>query len=507
MERKIIIGLITDTDFLKEFEEEWNPEYIEGRAAKLLSAWCWEYYKKYKEAPMQDIESIYITKLRQGLDEDLANEIEEDILPSLNEEYEKGTDNIYLIDETRAFFKERQIQIHTDSLTYLLDKGEIKEAQTQIDKFEIKTKVENVGLDLSSPESLMVVRQAFDQTFQNVIKFPGALGEFWNNQLVRGGLVSLLGIEKRGKTFWLLEFMMLAYRQKRKVAFFQAGDMTEAQQIVRIGVYLAQRSNLEQYIGVRHIPQMDCIHNQKDTCNKKVRECNFGLFGEEMNTRDEITKEDLVEACESNPDYKPCYNCTEWKTSKWGTPWLSKQTIRKPLTKTAAVREWEKFFIKAGRSIKLSTHDNGTLTVTGIEKVLDKWERDDFVPDVVLVDYGDLLVPEIKGDFRHQEDHKWKRLRGLSQKTNALWIVPTQADADGYDKNTLTMKNFNEDKRKNAHVTAMYGLNQDKDGREKEIGIMRINEIVVRDGDFHPSHQVYVLQHLAIGRPHLGSYL
>jgi len=50
-------------------------------------------------------------------------------------------------------------------------------------------------------------------------------------------------------------------------------------------------------------------------------------------------------------------------------------------------------------------------------------------------------------------------------------------------------------------------LNQDKEGREKEIGVMRINKIVVREDDFHSSQQVHVLQHLAIGRPHLGSYL
>jgi hypothetical protein len=82
----------------------------------------------------------------------------------------------------------------------------------------------------------------------------------------------------------------------------------------------------------------------------------------------------------------------------------------------------------------------------------------------------------------------------------------TQADAASYEKNSLGLSNFSEDKRKYGHVTAMYGLNQDVDGREKKIGIMRINEIVVREGEFDTSSQIHVLQNLRRGRPFLYSY-
>jgi len=52
----------------------------------------------------------------------------------------------------------------------------------------------------------------------------------------------------------------------------------------------------------------------------------------------------------------------------------------------------------------------------------------------------------------------------------------------------------------------MYGLNQDKDGREKQIGVLRINELVKREGGFDTSFIVTVLQRLELGRPFLGSY-
>ena len=65
---------------------------------------------------------------------------------------------------------------------------------------------------------------------------------------------------------------------------------------------------------------------------------------------------------------------------------------------------------------------------------------------------------------------------------------------------------FKKDKRKYAHVTACYGLNQDPKDREKRLGIMRINEIVIREGDFSNAHEVTILQNLKRGRPFLSSF-
>jgi hypothetical protein len=53
----------------------------------------------------------------------------------------------------------------------------------------------------------------------------------------------------------------------------------------------------------------------------------------------------------------------------------------------------------------------------------------------------------------------------------------------------------------------MYGLNQDPLGREKKIGIMRINEMVKREGDFNNKNVIHVLQNLRRGQPFIGCYL
>jgi hypothetical protein len=510
IERKILIALITQTEFMRQIHTMWKSEYMESSAARMMAEWCWEYYKKYKKAPLHDIENIYIKKLkRTKIDKDLAEEIEHEILPSLSEEYEKeNVNNLYLIEETKAYFVERQLTIFQQTLETLLDKGKFEEANALATNFRVNTFAETEGLDLSHPALLDVIDRAFDTTFQNVVKFPGALGDFWNDQLVRGSLIGILASEKKGKSFLLLEFMMRAYHQKKKIVFFQAGDMTENQQIMRICTYLAKKSNKEKYCGIQYIPVQDCVKNQLDTCDKKIRECDFGVFHKdsEKDLREELDMDELKEAYHENPKYKACFNCVEWTKNRWGSPWLQQVEIKTPLTATLAKKLAKKFFIDTNRSVKLYTYANGTLTLSMINQKLDELKEEGFEPELILIDYGDLIEPEVKMEFRHQENAKWKGMRKISQERDALVIVPTQADANSYSLDRLTMKNFNEDKRKFAHVTAMYGLNQDTEGREKKMGILRINKIVVREEEFHVSDEVYVLQNLSIGRPFLGSY-
>src|SRR5690606_10442718 len=160
-----------------------------------------------------------------------------------------------------------------------------------------------------------------------------------------------------------------------------------------------------------------------------------------------------------------------------------------------------------GRNFRVSTHTSGSLTVNGMLSILDLWERQDgFVSDMIVVDFADIMASDLKGEPRHQENDKWMRLRGLSQKKHALVVTATWTDSASYKVNTLSLSNFSEDKRKFGHVTAMYGLNQDPKNREKQLGIMRINEIVLREDAFSQYNQVSVLQNLSRGQPTLASF-
>jgi len=514
IERRIITGMIVSTDYLQRVQKLWNPAFLESPELKQVADWCMQYFQEYKKAPDNDIESLYMDALKRGMSKADAQYIEA-LLTDLSDEYGRGSkfNSAYLYDKTVEYFKAQDLDKHSREVQALKDAGRIEEAEQLAVSYQ-PTILEDaeLGLDLSTKDALDAIDRAFITSYSPVVTYPGALGTLWNDQLVRGAFFTLLAPEKRGKSFMLMEIALRAIRQKANVAYFEAGDMTEAQVLRRICIYIAQKSDKDRYCKERFRPVGDCVLNQLDICNREDRNCDHGIFnvGLDMFHKEEkryINSNILKEKYEEYPDYEPCdsHNCQERK----GSVWLKKIKECRPLTARHAKRNVVRFFKKYKRRFRLITYPAGILTVAEIRRVLDGWERQDgFVPDVVVVDYADLISADDGkvSEFRHRQDHVWKALRALSQERHALVVTATQADAASYKKDRLTLSNFSEDKRKLSHVTAQYGLNQDSEGREKSLGIMRINEIVVREGEFSNDREVYVLQDLAAGRAFLESF-
>jgi hypothetical protein len=510
IERDIVIGLITSTEYSQQFRKLWDIRLLESSVAKRIASWCLEYFDKYNEAPNKNMQAIFYQRIHNGLPKEIAEEIEQDILPNLSSSYEQQPPNMeYLLDRSKEYFKERRLLLVCAQIQDSVMEGQLEEAEKFVYSYKSSVDESSTDINLHDPSIVEKVEKAFNNVAQGLIKYPGALGDFWNRQLVRGAFVALMATEKRGKTFWLLDLAIRACKQLNRVAFIQAGDMTDDQQLRRIAVYLTKRSDIQKYSGLMYEPISDCYYNQTDDCDRSDRVCDHGVFEgrtiEEL--RRDITLSELIEEAKNSPAYKPCSYCSEYQSKPWGVPWVVEVDTGDPLTVVEAQNEMRKFFVQNTRQLKLSSHANGTLTVRHIATLLNNWERQDgFVPDVIIVDYADLLTVEAKTEFRHQQNEIWKQLRSLSQERHALVITATQADAKSYEQNRLKMANFSEDKRKYAHVTAMYGLNQDTKDREKRIGIMRLNEIVVREGDFSSLNEVTVLQNLRRGRPFIGSY-
>jgi hypothetical protein len=519
IERKITIGLITNLKFLEKLAPVWNNQLIESATGRMICSWIIEYYNKYKKAPGKEIETIFYKKVNEGLDKDLAEEIETDILPGLSDEYEDVEIDVdHLLNETLNYLNSRKFSLLKQQIDTLIEdkKGPIEERLQEAEKlrngFQLIKLEEPSILNLSSIKILQHIDNAFKEQSEPVIKWPKQLGQFWNSQFVPGGFVAFLAPEKRGKTWQLLECAMRAVKQGKNVAFIQAGDMNEANQIKRIGTYLVQKSYSEKYCVDHYESVRDCIRNQMDECDKKIRECDFGLFLDK--SKQEIQKlklQDLIKEYHDTPDYRPCYNCMDYNKYKLGTNWIKFNKKCEPASILEIKKAAYKFFVKYKRNFILSTHANGTLSTDDIENLLQLWwDKENFAPHVVILDYMDLLAPTTKAEFRHQENQKWKDIRKLSQipRNNILplWITATQSDSDSYKKNTLELSNYSEDKRKYGHVTGMYGLNQSPDGREKELGLLRINEIILREDEYLNSNELNIIQNLKQGRPYKGAY-
>jgi len=332
------------------------------------------------------------------------------------------------------------------------------------------------------------------------VTFPGALGRMLNDELCRDKLFAVLGPEKRGKSFWLNEIAFRASLARRNVALFQIGDMSKEQVIVRLGVRLTGRSNRKRYCEEHPSPVPDCLLNQLGTCERRKRSRSSIIEKRGVKT--------IHEAYESGVEHEPCTKCSKEFDFR-GSFWYESIPDVKTLTWRETFKAGQKFLSRIrGRDFRLSAHASDQLSVSGLKLILDNWESfDGFVPDVIVIDYADNLAPEsedARKDVRHQENHKWKMLRGLSLERHCLVATATQAASRGYGKVSLEMDDYSEDKRKHGHVTAEIGLNQTLD--EKRAKLMRINFIVQREGEFFSEDSVVVGMDLGRGRPVLFSY-
>ena len=497
IERRIIIGLVVSDDYIREMSKNWNSKFLESSAARMLASWCFDYFAKYNCAPKKDIEGLYTAQIK-NLDKDRAEDIEE-ILSNLSHEYEREQFNSpYLLDQTKVYFHERHLSLHTAELQSLVDAGNLSEAELFAASYKpIEIDTENTIDPFTSANK---IKNAFAAREAPLIRFGGALGEFWNQEMTRDAFVALMGPEKRGKTWMLIDIAMRANRSGCNVVFFQAGDMSEEQYLLRQSIYLTKHPHRKKYCSDVWVPILDCLENQLDTCDREEREGLGGIFEAE----EERNFSTLQEAAKVNPDYKVCRNCKEIT----GAPWLRLNPSTTPLTWKEAYKATRKWRMKYKKQFRLSTYANETLCVSEMNTKMDTWEKqEDFIPDVILLDGADLLTsdPDMRGiDWRNRQNMIWQRLRAMSQQRHCLVITVTQAAASSYGKELISLMDFSEDKRKYGHVTALYGLNHTDE--EKRIGIMRINAIVVREDDFDSNKPVHILRRLQIGRPVLESY-
>ncbi|NIU01122.1 MAG: hypothetical protein GWN01_09410 [Nitrosopumilaceae archaeon] len=512
IEQKIITGLIVSTDFNQRIRRFWSADLLQSPELRRIAIWVGDYFLRYGEAPDRDIETIYMEHLQQDQIPKADAEFIEQILNTIADEYGRGTlfNSAYLYDKTVQYLRQRELRQHSELVQDLIDQGKTTEANELAQSFTPSITEVGKGLELGSDEAVDRIQRAFSESIHSVLSFPGALGDMMNEHLVRGGFAAFLSPEKRGKSWILLELAMRGIRQRANVAFFQAGDMTEDQQLRRIGMYLARKSDREKYCKGHWSPVGDCVWNQIDSCERSDRNCDHGIL-QGVDCNDYISKKNILESLDNLsslapkfPDYSPCdsYLCKE----RWGTPWIRWIESVSPLKGKEAAEKLSEFFRRYRRRFKLATYTNSTLTVGEIRSCLNEWEIEDgFVPDIIVIDYADLLHDHTR-EFRHRQDAIWKGLRGISQEKHCLLITATQSDSASYKTNRLSLSNFSEDKRKYAHVTVMWGLNQDTGGREKQLGILRINELVVREGEFNSTQDVKVLQDLKAARPFLESY-
>ncbi len=450
-ERRFVTAMIVSTPFLAGASRAMETDLFERGYLRRIVEWCMDYHAKYGEAPEKHVEHIYHSWAEQdGTDEEEASALY-DFLSELSQDYEAEKDlNVpYLLDSFGKWVSLRKAEQLRDDLEYALAQGDVGATNHAVQSYRSVDLTAQTGFDpLNDGEAW---DRAFAEPLEPLISFPGDAGTFLNRALTRDALVGIQGPEKRGKTFWCLEFAFRALRNRKKVALFETGDLSEGQLLLRLGVRLTACPLWEDQLGAIKVPK------------------EISVLGE--------------------GDYDVRYE-----------EGVAKRTVDRMLVEKASAKFRRGCGLPDNRPyIMASTHATRTLNVRGIQDVLGTWEDERrFVPDVIIIDYADILAPERGADFRHQVNETWMALRQLSQERHCLVIVPTQANKEANTRNTQDTSSVSEDKRKRGHVTGLLGLNQTEE--EKESQIMRLNWIDLREAPYLTSKCLTVGQCLPLGR-------
>ena len=155
-----------------------------------------------------------------------------------------------------------------------------------------------------------------------------------------------------------------------------------------------------------------------------------------------------------------------------------------------------------GGSFRIYAEPAYSLTVEGLENKLDDLAYEGFYPDVIIIDYADIMAPSDKNEYRQQIDGIWKRLRALAQKRKAVVVTASQTNR-GALSSEVNAESISEDIRKLAHVTSMVSISKPKSYKQNTLAIF--SQVALRDG-VPELRKVIATQNLSIGRPILESH-
>lgn len=436
-ERDLLIGLITSEKFCREICPILNPRLLEVEYAKIVSDWIKDFYSSFKKAPQKDIMKIYRSRCEEISDEDLQDNILT-FIEKICKDYDnlKNFNDDYMLEQTILYLKGRSLKNLSEDIDSYLTTGDISKAENTITKYKSVEKSSGKAVSLLFNREAVI--NSFTQDNELLFNFPGAYGSVVGD-IHREDFISYLAPMKRGKTFALIDAGVVAIQNGLKILHVSA-EMSENQVLRRYWTALSGQ------------------------LNKDKDDINYSYF------------------------------------EKDGDKWEIKQkVISRKAVSIEEIEKKQKHFRRLfrGGDIRILATPAYSWTIERLDAEIDNLvEQEGFIPDVIIVDYADIMAPSEKGDYRNQLDGIWKRLRGMAQKRKAVVFTASQSGRASIDKN-VDSKDIAEDIRKLAHITSMVSLNQSP--AEKKAGILRLKQLAVREGE-QEFREAVCTQCLTIGR-------
>lgn len=439
--------MATNDHCLASIEPHFNVELFPSKPALLIAKWCVSYYKKFGEAPGVRL----MDRFEQWAEEKRSKEVVagvERLLSQLSKEFENSEyETKYLLDAMERYLQKTQ----RETLSELLpDAATDDEHQKLLEKYAPIVLADNSNrISFDRPlDSILEEDEGLDS--ETLIEFDGDLGRFFGTTFRRGGFVAFQAPEKTGKTFWLQELWYMCSRGRKKwnAMYVECGDLTRGEWFGR----LASRAS-----GM-------CLDEP--------------VYGE-LRLPTSVTE----------------FGHVEYRTKP-----------HKRLNLERKKQALAKFSKRANGTSEFFRYSAGRFSAADLRNQLRMLQQQDgYVPDLIVIDYVDIMNHRVFGEGRDGINGTWIALRSIAMEFNCCVVTATQADAGSYGQLKQTRNNFSEDKRKFSHVSAFVGLNAVPvvDESETETDLFLLQWLARRHG--RATRDVLVAGCLDVSRPHYAS--
>lgn len=488
IEELFLKRLVVSGKFCREMQRVYDSEYISSPHIATVANWCVKYYEKYKTAPREHIRDVFIAESKK-----LAKEDRDIINLLLSKTVEPSAHNKintdYAIDQTIRYFKKKSLELKADRIEAYLNLDKVEEAEDELLGYK---EIARTNSQWVNPFTKKEIRNYFEDESNHeneLFKLPGKLGEVIG-YFERGTLVGILAPTKRGKSFYLQEISVRSVLEKLNTVYIS----------LEMGAHKVKRrlyrriSATGPAAGDNIYPVFDCRRNQDNTCRMKKRENRNPLLNKYGK---------FPIAYDPEIEYAICNKCRG--TDKF-IPAVWFEVVHRPkMTEKGIAKLVEGMFETYGDHFRFLAYPNFSANLAQIIADLDKLEMlEGFIPDVVVIDYGDILAPEDKKkQGREVFDETWKTMKKLADSKFCLVVSASQGNRASIDKRNLSQKDVAEEIRKIAHGDLWLALNQLP--IEKRRGVMRVNVIAQRDGDYDEGKMVTVLEQRGVGQVLLDS--
>lgn len=505
-EKRICTGLIVSTEFFNKIYPILKLDYFTNSYLKTIASWSLSFYESYQKAPFNHIQDIFKDEFNAGHIKETEAELIDTLLKSLAETYSEGELNVdYWFEMASDYFRSRELEILVNNISVLKEKGNIEEAEEQINNFyRVSYPLEEETLlnpaDIETQERIYKKKTEEETHF---FQLPGDLGKYLGNWK-RGDVVGFFGPAKKGKTRTLLSMYKYGILSKKRTLFYSI-EMTDTEVLPLTNQVFFPMIDDEP--GVYKYPVFDCEYNQKGICSERESDTTVSFEKPDENNNQEKGVKLLKPIYD--PGHKVCTKCRNHPNleirKKFKLAHFWEETFRDSndiFTVRIQLNKFQKMWHKYGR---LSVHKKYTLTYDKMMRDIDVlWQKQNWFPDILIIDYIDILGINSKFDDYRLDDEKWKLLAKIAGETNTLVITATQGNKAAHTTEQLDSTHQGGFYGKNRHVNLMIGLNQNS--VEKDLGIMRYGITEARMIPFIPGKNCVVLSDFSTGQAYLDAY-